>query len=355
MTNRFIINVKRKKVIYVLCYDVKVFRSEGQIMSQLDENQYFPILCPKTGNVIHELPALPAEDVLFQEKKKKKKAKSEEKPIEDLAKAFLALFFFHVNVTFNVKNVAEELKDDVKRVYDICNIFEAVGIITKRKVNTFCWLGLGSESMIRSLRQLKTIAEKEDLKMNLKMKMNLLMMTQKIMMLFLLLAENEGLTKIQLYDFVYAGTEQKNKGSMNRVNKILKVLLTLELIHYNSTACLDGENFGGYFYTGPKVERFEDAELDKLFVHAVDEEKKVSGGNSETTAVDTNTSTNEDDNGAKDPSVVYKIVDAVDAVDAVDYESEGMMILDCIEELIPGPNYEATDCDILVMDVIDEC
>ena len=343
-------------------------------MFQPDENQKFSILCPKTGNVIHQLPALPSEDVLFQEKKKKK-AKSEEKPIENLAAAFLALFFCHVNVTFYVKNVAEELKDDVKRVYDICNILEAVGIVIKRKVNTYCWLGLGEESMIKSLRHLKTIAEKEDLKMlfkankvtieELSMKMNLQMMTEKIMMLFLLLAENQGLTKNQLCHFVYGGTEheQKSKGSNNlRLNKILKVLLTLDLIHYNSRVCLDGENFGGYFYTGPKVERFEDAELDNLSVRFIDEEKVSDGNLDEATAVDTKTSTNEEDNGVKDDALSNDKNDNEQTVimkeEAVDYESEGLIILDSIEELISGSKYfgnEASDCDIHVKDgIVDE-
>ena len=42
---------------------------------------------------------------------------------------------------FQIKLLAETLNDTVARVYDVCNVFEAVGLVTKTKVNEFRWLG----------------------------------------------------------------------------------------------------------------------------------------------------------------------------------------------------------------------
>ena len=246
--------------------------------TQQDNINNIRIICPATGKLIHNLPGLPDESVLFQERRK---MKEKEKSIECLTQELIQVLGSKPNVTFNVKSLAEDLGDDVKRIYDICNVLEAVGIVIKKKVNTYCWMDVGGDLMMETLRHLKTIAESEDLH-NLilnkevvtdrqeTIKLNLQVLTEKTIMLFLLLSPNESFTKAQLYDFIYRGAEENKSSGILRIAKVLKVLQSLGLLAED--LCLDLDIFAKsnaqrvkrFRYVGPAVTSFGDSEDSQL-------------------------------------------------------------------------------------------
>lgn len=202
--------------------------------------------------------------------------KEKEKSIESLAEEViqkLSLKQTSSPVNFNVKHLAEELGDDVKRLYDICNVLEALGVVIKKKVNTFCWVGVNGAKMIETLRHLKTVAESEDLHSlilnkevvtdnNKTLKLNLQVLTEKMMMLFLLLDSHESLTKSQLYSFIFRGAEENKASGILRISKVLKIVQTLGLLS-TDWACVDFEgnkmsSLQRFRWSGPTVTAFGD-------------------------------------------------------------------------------------------------
>ena len=229
-------------------------------------------------NILQELPPLPDEASLF--KVKTKVARSQEKPIEqltaDIYNRFVGKFGFH----FNFKELTEELKEANTRMYDVCNVFEALGLVSKVKKNEFCWWGW-DQGMIPTLRQLKTLANSENLNSlfldpnfpgsfpNSKGEMNctLQVLTEKTMMLFLLLSRDEALSREQLFNFLYQKAPEKSKASGQlRVAKILKILVTLQLIQEEAPIVYPNphwkmRSFTSFRYVGPHIEAQDIEEL----------------------------------------------------------------------------------------------
>ena len=106
-------------------------------------NEQFFLIFNENQKLVHELPIVPDESVLFEAKKKEigSQGKGKEKSLEFLALYLFNCFANQSNVDFQIKLLAETLNDTVARVYDVCNVFEAVGLVTKTKVNEFRWLG----------------------------------------------------------------------------------------------------------------------------------------------------------------------------------------------------------------------
>jgi len=99
---------------------------------------------------------------------------------------------------FQMKELAESLNEDLKRIYTLCNVFEGLGMVVRKGKNTCEWLGFSK--MFTSLKKLQEMAEKAELRykyLNLiqgssqqlgeKTKLNVTMMTQKLLMLFLIM------------------------------------------------------------------------------------------------------------------------------------------------------------------------
>ena len=108
------------------------------------------------------------------------------------------------------------------RIYDILNVFEGLGLVTKCDINKYYWLG-EEDGMIPTLRQLKTLANSENL-VNIFMepsksdpnekgkgKCSVQFLTGKMLMLFLILDPKEGLSKADFLKFILQNVSQKTK------------------------------------------------------------------------------------------------------------------------------------------------
>ena len=284
--NKVLVEFKYMILLWYLAYlsfqkqSMELVTQPGTSTQETNVKECFRIICPASGKLLHLLPVMPNEVILFQERKK---IKEKEKSIEILTQEIIKTLSSNSGnstINFNVKSLAEELGDDVKRVYDICNVFEALGIVIKKKVNTFCWFGIYSEHMIETLRHLKTIAESENLHSLIlnrevvtgnqeTLKLNLQVLTEKMMMLFLLLDSHEGFTKSQLYSFIYRADETKASGVL-RISKVLKIVQTLGLLS-SDWVCVDFEgnnlsNLQKFRYTGPTITSVGDHEENQLGV-----------------------------------------------------------------------------------------
>ena len=231
----------------------------------------------KSGDqILQVLSPLPEEVELFQVRTRV--SKDQEKSIEQLTADVYNRFAGQVNVNFNFKELTRELDEADTRMYDVCNVFEALGLVSKVKKNQYCWFGwdLG---MIPTLRHLKTLADSENLNSlfldpsfpgsvtNSKGEMNcsLQILTEKIMMLLLLLSRDEVLSREQLFNFLYQNAPEKTKNSGPlRIAKVLKILLTLRLIQEDQGNVQKPNSrgnirwFTSFKYVGPHIEAYDE-------------------------------------------------------------------------------------------------
>jgi len=239
---------------------------EGLIANE----QFFRIFDEKQ-KLVHELPIVPDESVLFEAKKKEigSQGKGKEKSLEFLALYLFNCFANQSNVDFQIKLLAETLNDTVARVYDVCNVFEAVGLVTKTKVNEFRWLGPNDGQFIQSLRHLKTFAQTQDLK-NLFFNAatsTLQDIAERILMLLLL--PGYGLTRDQIFFLIYPQADVKKDSSCLRIVKVLKILTAIGLLCYDASGIDDSRKTWSmkdnvFMYNGPRVERFTQEEYEEF-------------------------------------------------------------------------------------------
>jgi len=238
---------------------------EGLIANE----QFFRIFDEKQ-KLVHELPIVPDESVLFEAKKKEigSQGKGKEKSLEFLALYLFNCFANQSNVDFQIKLLAETLNDTVARVYDVCNVFEAVGLVTKTKVNEFRWLGPNDGQFIQSLRHLKTFAQTQDLK-NLFFNAatsTLQDIAERILMLLLL--PGYGLTRDQIFFLIYPQADVKKDSSCLRIVKVLKILTAIGLLCYDASGIDDRKTCSMkdnvFMYNGPRVERFTQEEYEEF-------------------------------------------------------------------------------------------
>jgi len=130
------------------------------------------------------------------------------------------------------------------------------------------------QGMIPTLRQLKTLADSGNLNAlfldpntNGEMNCSLQVLTEKTMMLFLLLCRGEALSREQLFNFLYQKASEKSKASGQiRIAKILKILVTLQLIQQEEAIIspnLDRRSKmkSSFKYVGPHIEAYADEEV----------------------------------------------------------------------------------------------
>lgn len=223
------------------------------------------------GKVIQELPLLPNHEDLFIMKNKVVKKSPAGRTIQRLASAVFNRFVSKCNHIFDIKELAEDLQEDKQKVYDVCNVFEALGLVVKMKVNKYCWLGWDSE--YSGLRQLKTLAVYEDLKSkfleSLDMipvgdqdpKLTMVILTEKVMKLFLLLNRRESLSKDELLHFVYGNEKDETdscKSGPVRISRVFKILVSLGLIQEkdgtkDTTKLWRNDTLTRYVYVGPSI------------------------------------------------------------------------------------------------------
>ena len=228
-----------------------------------------------TGKVIQELPhLLPDEEDLFE--MKKISAKHPGRTIERLTSAIFNKFVGKSNHIFDIKELVEDVEEETNHnVYDVCNVFEALGLVEKTEMRKYRWIGW--EEGFISLKQLKTLAVNEDLKAKFlnphilqtasdggeEMKMSTISVTEKVIKLFLLLDKGESLSKDEVLHFVYRNFPEKIECSSNsgayRISRVFKILNSLGLIQDEKNETIDPlliyrrDAFARYVYVGPEI------------------------------------------------------------------------------------------------------
>ena len=190
--------------------------------------------------IIQTLIPLPREIDLFnfQRKEKRKPGKS----TEQLTAEIYNHLVLKGKVEFNVKDLTKDIGEEVTRVYDILNVFEGLGLVTKSNVSKYSWVG-EEDGMMPTLKQLRNHANSQNLvsifldptktDQNVKgeARCSLQFLTGKMMMLLLILDPSEGLSKADFSKFIFQNVSQKTMNSAaQRIVKVLKVLESLKLI-----------------------------------------------------------------------------------------------------------------------------
>eukprot|EP00092_Neocalanus_flemingeri_P098969 GFUD01126238.1.p1 GENE.GFUD01126238.1~~GFUD01126238.1.p1 ORF type:complete len:366 (+),score=135.50 GFUD01126238.1:54-1151(+) len=157
------------------------------------------------GNVVAELPPLPMESELFTPPVDK--GDKGEKSIKLLGEKLLAMMPKEGTLEVEVDKMARELKVGIQRVYNICNVLEGLRLMERHGKKVWKWQG--KERLLPGLMLLKQMSEQQDMKGQVDMarkvlakelpedsisnkaikKYNLVMMTQKMMMMFLVLPQ----------------------------------------------------------------------------------------------------------------------------------------------------------------------
>ena len=190
----------------------------------------------------------------------KVKNSNSDRTIETLAKKIYERFQEKNNETFDVKTILEEENEIPQRVYDVLNIFEGLGLVSKEAGS---FKSLGQDNMKSTLRKIQIDAEvnnvssllytalkqgevlkfpeqQEERSRNLK-EFHLTVLTKKILKIFYSLEHLidqqlrlvQGLTYQEVIDLLYhQGDEEKDKYSSIRVRvvRLLNTLFSLGLL-----------------------------------------------------------------------------------------------------------------------------
>eukprot|EP00092_Neocalanus_flemingeri_P098968 GFUD01126237.1.p1 GENE.GFUD01126237.1~~GFUD01126237.1.p1 ORF type:complete len:350 (+),score=139.28 GFUD01126237.1:68-1051(+) len=152
-----------------------------------------------------ELPPLPLEMELFTPLVDR--GNRREKSIKLLGEKLLAMMPKEGTLEVEVDKMARKLKTGIQRVYNICNVLEGLSLMKRQGRNVWKWQG--REGLLPTMMLLKQMSEQQDMKGQVDMarkvlakelpedsisnkaikKYNLVMMTQKMMMMFLVLPQ----------------------------------------------------------------------------------------------------------------------------------------------------------------------
>eukprot|EP00092_Neocalanus_flemingeri_P027672 GFUD01030037.1.p1 GENE.GFUD01030037.1~~GFUD01030037.1.p1 ORF type:complete len:350 (-),score=122.62 GFUD01030037.1:1-1050(-) len=200
------------------------------------------------GNIVAELPPLPMESELFTPPVDK--GDRREKSIKVLGEKLLAMMPNEGTLEVEVDKMARELKADIKRVYNICNVLEGLRLMERQGRNVWKWQG--REGLPTTLLLLKQMSEQQNMKGQMDMarkvlakklivnfignkadaKHNLVMMTQKLMMMFLILPQTRTLS-LSIASIIIHGpglSGNKMRTSLQRLGDISRVLQSMGLL-----------------------------------------------------------------------------------------------------------------------------
>ena len=216
------------------------------------------VIWSKDDKFIHSLPAIPPEFVMFTPRKKAR-TRMNFNNIELLATDIIQHFGDERNIQFSVKELTETTNDDIKRIYDVCNIFEATGLVSKIKKDIFYWHGKQSKSFLETLSSLRNVVETQDFNSlfynqeeGQEIRITLQILTEKMLMLLML--SDEGLNKNQIFSFIYNDPSCSRDSGLMRIAKVLKILSSIGLVYspdvndWGQKKILEKANF---FYSGP--------------------------------------------------------------------------------------------------------
>ena len=186
----------------------------------------------------------------------KKKKEGEDKSIETLAKKLQERFKDHDEEDFDIEEIAEEEEEDPKRIYDLLNIFEGLGLLKKNGKKTY---SLGSQqNLAGTLENLKKSAIEVDLNSQISQTLkktrvlqfrreevegeggktkefHLKLLTEKILMIFLSSDSSErgnpSYSYEQIRAFVFNEDMKATKDSVQiKITRVLRTLVGLEIL-----------------------------------------------------------------------------------------------------------------------------
>ena len=196
----------------------------------------------------HSLPPLPQEEELFCPPINGRRGK---KCFQVLGDNLLATLPRDTEVTVKLDVTAKNLQIDIKRLYTVVKVLEAVRMMERVGMNTYKWLGW--DNMMSSLVWLRQMGDKQGMERQLKMakknqlplpgpgqtarmeqetKLNCVMLTQKLLMLFLILPEPRtiSLPVASLVIFGPVLSQAKRYSCLQRLVDISQVLQSVGLV-----------------------------------------------------------------------------------------------------------------------------
>jgi len=236
------------------------------------------------GHILPELPPLPREEELFSP------------PREMARKVDMKMLAYKLmakmpegGMVVEVDKMAMVLELSKEKLYIICNVLEGLRLMIMRGRNVYEWQGRAK--LIPTLVMLREMAAKEDMKGQLVLarkevtqgytegekgdnarekpdKLNVVMTSQKLMMMFLILQKSETLNLVEA-SFIIHGpglTGAKRRVSLKRLEDICKILSAVELLE-EVTVKNGGDQSMAFKYDGPvfpqkaPIDTVEDEEM----------------------------------------------------------------------------------------------
>eukprot|EP00092_Neocalanus_flemingeri_P098966 GFUD01126235.1.p1 GENE.GFUD01126235.1~~GFUD01126235.1.p1 ORF type:complete len:344 (+),score=136.67 GFUD01126235.1:68-1033(+) len=195
-----------------------------------------------------ELPPLPLEMELFTPLVDR--GNRREKSIKLLGEKLLAMMPKEGTLEVEVDKMARKLKTGIQRVYNICNVLEGLSLMKRQGRNVWKWQG--REGLLPTMMLLKQMSEQQDMKGQVDMarkvlakelpedsinnksntKLNLVMMTEKMMMMFLILPQPRTLP-LTVASIIIHGpglSSYKLRASLQRLGDISMILQSVGLL-----------------------------------------------------------------------------------------------------------------------------
>ena len=150
------------------------------------------------ADTLPELPPLPLEKDLFIPPVEK--GNRAERSILVLTETFLSMMPQEGREVVKIRETASIMKTNIKRVYTICNVLEGIRLMVRTDMNMYEWQGrrvlMPTMMLLRQMAEKQNMMEKldlasteeqgvEDIPNNFPDKLNICMMTQKLLMMFL--------------------------------------------------------------------------------------------------------------------------------------------------------------------------
>jgi len=224
------------------------------------------------GDILPELPPLPREEELFTPPREREVTRKVDMRVT--VKMLMMMMSREGKSRVEVDKMSMLLDISKDKMYLICNVLEGLRLMLMKGRNVYEWQG--KALLIPTMMMLKKMAEKEDIMGQLVMasklvansgeydqqppaacsrikepeKLNVVMTTQKVMMMFLVTQEPNILPLDEMSIIIHGTdlTKLKRAMSIRRLNDICKILAGVGLVEVELQ---DDEN--SYKYIGPEV------------------------------------------------------------------------------------------------------
>jgi len=228
------------------------------------------------GDFLPELPPLPLESDLFTPPVDKMNVRKAD--LKVLAEAVMSMMPVEEKFMVEVDKMARVLETTKDKVYAVCNVMEGLRLMERQSMNVYMWQG--RTALMSTLMLLKQMAEKEDMMSQLSMvknflnqdnmgelqevtkanessgyKYNLVMMSQKLMMMFLTLPKASPLLLLEASIIIHGPVlaDIKRKASIHRLGDIAKILESVGLVAEVVKKKGERKKNISYLYVGQEV------------------------------------------------------------------------------------------------------